>query len=133
MFMSALSSDEGFLRIFLEKTPDAGADYTIKTVYRSKLENNLGETDLQVVYEAAGETHTILIENKIDATETAMQCERYRLRAQKGLERGEYSDYFSSLCFVQKYRTQNKGARKYDYSVSYEECPTILCWDKIFA
>lgn len=46
MFMSALSSDEGFLRIFLEKTPDAGADYTIKTVYRSKLENNLGETDL---------------------------------------------------------------------------------------
>ena len=122
MFMAALSSDPDFLQLFLSKTPDVNAFYTIETVYRSKLESGLGETDLQVIYKTANETHAILIENKIDASETTRQYERYVLRAQKGQERNEYSKFFVFLLSPQKYRETNKEAQKYDYFLSYEEC-----------
>ena len=57
MFMTAFASDQDFLEVFLSKTSDASKPYLIKTVYRSKLETDLGETDLQVNYVAEGKTH----------------------------------------------------------------------------
>lgn len=122
MFMAALSSDPDFLRLFLSKTPDANVSYTIETVYRSKLESGLGETDLQVVYKTGNETHAILVENKIDASETTRQYDRYILRAKKGQERNEYSKFFVFLLSPQRYRETNNEAQKYDYFLSYEEC-----------
>ena len=88
MFMTAFASDQDFLQIFLSKTPDASEYYSIDAVYRSKLETDLGETDLQVNYTVNGKRHAIIIENKIDAQETINQHGRYILRAEKGKERG---------------------------------------------
>lgn len=122
MFMTAFASDQDFLQIFLSKTPDASEYYSIDAVYRSKLETDLGETDLQVNYTVNGKRHASIIENKIDAQETINQHGRYILRAEKGKERGEYSDYFLFILSPQKYRELNNEAKKYEYFVSYEEC-----------
>ena len=122
MFMTAFASDPVFLSLFLSKTTDASKSYEIETVFRSKLETGLGETDLQVDYKVNGEVHALIIENKIDAQETTRQYERYLLRAEKGKEREEYSEYFIFMLSPLKYRELNEEAQKYNHFVSYEEC-----------
>lgn len=127
MFMSAFTSNPVFLSLFLLKTIDAGKEYSIETVFRSKLETGLGETDLQVNYivnpgKTDEETHAILIENKIDALETDNQYARYVLRAEKGVERGEFSSYSIFILCPEQYRNRNSEASKYPCFVSYEDC-----------
>ena len=126
MFMTVFASDPCFLSIFLSKTGDASKPYLIEAVYRSKFETGLGETDLQVNYSIDGKVHALIIENKIDAQETIRQYERYVQRAEKGKERGDYSDYFIFMLSPQKYRELNNEAKKYDNFVSYEECQSYF-------
>ena len=68
------------------------------------------------------ETHAVLIENKIDAPETDNQYTKYVHRAEKGVERGEFSSYSIAILCPEQYRTKNKEALKYPCFVSYEEC-----------
>ena len=126
MFMSAFSVYPDFLNVFLDKTKDARKSFAIRNVYRSKIETGLGESDLQIDYavidDNSEEIHSILIENKIDAPETANQYERYKLRAEKGIEKGEFSSYSIFIICPEQYRINNIEASKYPNFVSYEEC-----------
>lgn len=82
-----------------------------------------GESDLVVSYTGRDKSgFLILIENKIDASFTKRQAERYRERGQIYKREKDCSDFVTVLFAPQSYIRLDHG---FDYSISYE---TIKDW-----
>ncbi|MCQ2583451.1 MAG: hypothetical protein MJ160_06060 [Treponema sp.] len=127
LFLEAMGSDKGFLKIFLNKVDELKDcdEFEVQKIQLSKMDND-GESDITVIIQTPGKKYGILIEDKINAIAMDEQCNRYSLRGKKGIKNGDYDDFFVFIVAPQKYYDSNEEAKKYDHYVSYEECKSYL-------
>lgn len=120
LFLNAFGTDTGFLQLFLNKTDLPKENYTVQEIALSKADKD-GESDITVIIESAGKKYGLLVEDKIDAIAMPEQPERYIKRGNKGIENGDYEQFYSFIVCPQKYYDNNDAAKKYPYVVLYEE------------
>ena len=119
LFLEEFVCSTDFVRIFTET---AGIDFSrVLSVYSSKTDVALGESDMTVVVKSGDEKIGLLIEDKIDALAMPEQAARYTLRGRKGIEQGEYDRFFVFIIAPRKYLYQNAEAQKYPYKIEYEQ------------
>lgn len=120
LFLEEFAMSKEFCRLFLNKV--GVNDFEIVSLEHSKMDNELGESDIAVVYTNAEGKHGILVEDKIDAEAQPNQYERYVLRGEKGVKNGEFDDYEVFIVAPENYLETNEAAREhYQNKVSYEE------------
>lgn len=119
IMMRCFTSLPKFSELFLEMTDWKKA--TVVSVEHSRIDMELGETDITVVVEYKNKLYALLIENKIDADAMPNQCERYHARGSKGKEQGLYTDYTVFITAPQRYLDINHEAKKYPHHISYEK------------
>lgn len=95
--------------------------YAISKIIHSKLDIELGESDIVIVLDTKAGRHALLIEDKIDAQAMPRQQQRYILRAEKDMANGEYDSYSVFIVAPKKYLSQNSEAKLYPHHVSYEQ------------
>lgn len=120
LVMEEFISDKDFAEIFLNAV-GITASYTIAAVIHSKTDAELGESDIVFVLELNGKRHALHIEDKIDAIAMPRQRDRYDLRAQKDIEKGQYESYSVLIVAPSKYLAVNSEAQKYEHQVTYEQ------------
>ena len=120
LFLNAFGTDEAFLNLFIRKAGLPRAKYTVSEVYLSKADKD-GESDITVIIQDSKDKYGILIEDKIDAIAMPRQAERYIERGNKGKANNEYKEFYSFIVCPEKYLKNNEEAKKYPYSLKYEE------------
>lgn len=126
LFLEVIGSDKEFLQIFVDKIELLkGQSFEVQSIELSKADND-GESDITVIIEGNGIKHGLLIEDKINAIAMPEQCNRYKIRGEKGVKNGDYKDFFVFIVSPQKYYEQDTEAQKYEHYVSYEECKDYL-------
>ena len=120
LIMEEFVSDRAFAKIFLD-TVGISAPYSIAAVIHSKTDAELGESDIVFVLELNGQKHALHIEDKIDAAAMPRQRDRYDLRAQKDIAKGQYDSYSVLMAAPSKYLAANSEAQKYEHQVTYEQ------------
>ena len=111
---------------FRSKTKFANIAATIADVFVSK-STNLGESDLIALYGGPGEQRfALLIEDKVDAPIQPDQANRYRLRADKDVRDGLYTDYEVILCAPRFYLDNHPDLSGFDHKLSLEEIAAFL-------
>ena len=123
LFLEEFVCSKPFLKIFTSLVGIDDAE--VISIYSSKTDVALGESDMTVVIESKGERIGLLIEDKIDAVAMPEQSARYVFRGNKGVERGDYNRLFVFIVAPKKYLSQNTEAQKYPNKVEYE---TILSY-----
>lgn len=112
----------GFANWFLEKTSKidhAGAAVADVAVSAS---DAAGESDLVVIYKVAeGPSLALLIEDKIDAGFQKNQFERYKIRGERGVSRGDFDGFQIVLCAPRTYFDSSPRAALFGTFVSYED------------
>lgn len=125
LLLNSFAVNPDFIELFTEKiTEISGPDLSgasIVSVELSKSDPRWGESDVTVIVEKGGERYAILIEDKVGAKEQPDQCGRYDERGKIGINNGEYNAYFVFICAAKDYIEENAEAKKYKYSVSFEE------------
>lgn len=87
--------------------------------------NYHGESDILIVHrDNRGRKRAILIENKIAATPTRAQPERYSIRGEKGIADGEWELFVAVLLAPEKYLTNT--TMQFDHKVSYEALLSVF-------
>ena len=119
LMIEEFASSKAFLKLFTDKIGVKSA--TVHTIYSSKTDALLGESDITVILKSNDEVVALLIENKIDAIAMPEQAKRYFLRGNKGLKTGEYARFFVFITAPHKYLITNKEAKLYPNYVEYEE------------
>lgn len=116
-----------FATWFLNQTRFAGVAAGVVDVFVSR-SDVAGESDLVVVFEETGASRrfALLIEDKIDAPLQPDQEPRYRLRAQRELDRGDYQDFEVLLCAPKGYAKTHPDVAGFDHNVSYEANAAFL-------
>lgn len=122
LFLESIVTDPGFCSLVLEKTDYANKSFRVLDAQLSRTELDLGESDLTVILEIEGKRIALLIEDKIDAIAMPDQCERYRLRGERGREKGDWEEFSIHIFCPQKYHCSNSESQKYQHYLSYEEC-----------
>lgn len=118
LFLEEFVCSAAFTKIFTDKI---GIDHpTVLSVHSSKTDAVLGESDMTVVVESNGEKIGLLIEDKIDAIAMPEQSARYTLRGQKGVDCGDYDQFYVFIIAPRKYLSQNNEAQKYPHKIEYE-------------
>lgn len=118
LFLEEFASSKSFLNLF---TSAVGIeDANVISVEASKTEVNLGESDMTVIVESDRKRIGLLVEDKIDAVAMPDQYERYNLRGDKAVERGDYESYYVFIVAPEKYLSSNLEAAKYPHQISYE-------------
>lgn len=120
LFLEEFVSSPEFLDIFLSKVGIAGA--SVVEIEHSKMDLELGESDLTVIVEKDNKRYGLLIEDKIDAIAMDNQSGRYKMRGEKGVESGDYLEYFDFVVAPKKYLESNEEAHRYTNHITYEEC-----------
>ncbi|MBQ9392862.1 MAG: hypothetical protein IJU18_02555 [Oscillospiraceae bacterium] len=118
LFIEEFMCSEPFLRLFTDLVGIPAAN--VLSGYLSKTDPFLGESDITVIVESHGEKVGLLIEDKIDAIAMPEQAARYSLRGQKGIELGDYSQFFVFIIAPENYLLRNTEAQKYPNKVTYE-------------
>ena len=119
LFLEEFACSGEFLKIFAAKAGIDEAD--VRSLYSSKTDVRLGESDITVVVEAEGIKQALLIEDKIDAIAMPDQAGRYFQRGEKGVNDGEYEKFHVFIVAPQKYLDMNSEAQKYQYQIPYEQ------------
>lgn len=122
LFLESIVTDPGFCALVLEKTEYAQQPFRVLDAQLSRTELDLGESDITVILEIGGKRVALLIEDKIDAIAMPDQCERYRLRGERGRSRGDWEAFSIHILCPQKYHATNSEAQKYKHFLSYERC-----------
>ncbi len=123
LFLESISSDYGFASIFVNKVEKLrGSTFRVISIELSKVDKNLGESDITVIIEVDGKRIGLLIEDKLNAIAMDQQANRYTKRGEIGVKNNDYSEFFVFIICPQKYRDTNAEAVKYEHYVSYEEC-----------
>ena len=119
LLMEEFVSSRSFVQLFTDKAGLAALD--VVSVQHSKTDPEWGETDIEVIL-ADGHTRIgLLIEDKIDARAMPDQAARYEERGNRSVTGGEYERFYVYMTAPQRYLVENDEAKKYPYSVSYEE------------
>jgi hypothetical protein len=119
LFLEEFAYSNGFCEIFLDKIGITNA--TVCLTWQSKTDEQLGESDMTVIFDYNGKKLALLIEDKIDAIAMPEQPIRYALRGDKGIHDGEYDKYYIFIVAPQEYLDKNEKAKEYPNHVSYEE------------
>ena len=121
LFLEAMSSDQNFARLIVDKTKIAGSDFEVISIELSRTDTDLGESDITVILSVDNSKFAILLEDKIDAAAMTEQHERYIKRGTKGVKAGEYSDFDIIMICPEKYYINNLEAKLYEHHIFYEE------------
>lgn len=113
-------SSKDFANIFLNAV-NINDEYIIEEAIHSKMDAELGESDIVFILNINGKRHALHIEDKIDALAMPNQSRRYDERAKKDIKAGEYDEYSVLIVAPEKYLDANKEAHKYTHSVEYEQ------------
>jgi hypothetical protein len=120
------SVNPAFADWFRSKTKFVDRTAHVADVYVSK-SNNLGESDLIVLYEVTdGERFSLLIEDKVDAPLQPDQAKRYRLRADKEVRDGVCTEYEVVLCAPRFYIDGRRDLEGFERLISLEEISEFL-------
>lgn len=122
LLAETVATDKDFCRLLVDKTDLKGRDCMASKVELSKIDSDLGESDITVILDIEGEKFGFLIEDKIDAIAMPDQHARYLGRGKLGVEKNEYSDYRVFIFCPQKYYDNNSEAQLYKHHISYEDC-----------
>ena len=117
-----------FASWFLGRTKKfAGIQANVSKVWVSKADST-GESDLVVLFNEVGTDRrfALHIEDKVNAPLQPDQVARYRLRAEKAIRVGDYSDYEVVLCSPKGYCPEHRMEMGFDSCVSYEEIGELL-------
>jgi hypothetical protein len=98
----------------------------VADVFVSK-SDNLGESDLIVLYEIESERRfALMIEDKVDAPLQPAQVQRYRLRAQREIELGVCASFQVWLFAPRYYLDHCTSQDEFDGALSFEEIAAFL-------
>ncbi|HWA90647.1 MAG TPA: hypothetical protein VG889_11465 [Rhizomicrobium sp.] len=115
-----------FAEQFKALTKFASGGAAVEDVWVSK-SNNLGESDLIVLYRASdAKRFALLIEDKVDAPLQPVQAHRYRLRAERERAAGVYDEYEILLCAPRHYIDSRSDLGGFDRIIAYEEIADLL-------
>lgn len=120
LFVQAFLTDPCFKDLFLSQIDKNGC--RVISAELSKVDAQLGESDITIILEHCGEKVALLIEDKIDAVAMPDQHDRYIKRGNKGIKKGEFDEYHVFIVCPDKYRLNNHEATLYEHHVSYEQC-----------
>ena len=120
LVMEEFIADKEFAKLILSAV-GINTPYTIVSAIHSKIDADLGESDIVFILEINGKRHAIHIEDKIDAIAMPKQHDRYDLRARKDIATGEYDSYSVLIVAPEKYLKTNKEAQKYANRLRYEQ------------
>lgn len=90
-----------------------------------------GESDLDVLFTIGTAQVLFLIENKIDASFTPRQADRYRCRAQLAVASGNYSAVRTLLVAPSAFLASSRSSSVFDARLSYEEIVAFLQSDSV--
>lgn len=121
LMMEEFISDPSFAELLLRKV-GLESNCSILCAAHS-LSDNTGESDITLLLQYPNCRVALLIEDKIDAPTMQAQSSRYRLRGEKGLQKGEYDDYRIILAAPCDYRKEHAADSNaaYEHFISYEE------------
>jgi len=119
LILEEFACSSKFAKIFLNKVGIDNAN--VISTWQSKTDNELGESDMMVVFDCVGKKIALLIEDKIDAIAMPEQPSRYSLRGDKGIQDGDYDNYYVFIVAPRQYLDINEKAKEYPNRVSYEE------------
>ena len=119
LFLEEFSCSKEFCNLFLNKIGINNAQLIL--TWQSKTDEELGESDITVIFDCDGKKVALLIEDKIDAIAMPEQPTRYSLRGDKDIVNGEYDAYYIFIVAPQEYLEKNEKAKEYPNRVSYEE------------
>ena len=122
LFLETIGSNINFANMIVNHTKWAGKQFEVKSVELSRIDAELGESDITVIIACEGITCAILIEDKIDAIAMPNQHGRYLARGKRGIANKEYNDFDVLMICPKKYYTNNDEAKLYDHHLFYEEC-----------
>lgn len=127
LFIRKLARDKSFVRQFFLKVKELSAkgydkeEFDVEKVAHSVFAED-GESDIEAVLSIGSKRIAFLIENKIDAKAMPKQAERYFLRGQKAVERGDYEEFYVFIIAPEDYLERNAEAvKKYPHHISYED------------
>lgn len=115
-----------FAEWFKRQTKFATLEAVVADYWVSK-SNNVGESDLVIVYQATiSERFALLIEDKVDAPLQPDQAARYRLRAEQEQAQDIYSDYEVILCAPKHYIENRTDLNDFDRLISLEQLADVI-------
>ena len=116
-----------FAKWLQNQTTFANREAKVVDVFVSRSDAT-GESDVVAVFEESGaaQRFAILIEDKIDAPLQPDQEYRYRLRAQREIDRGDYQAYEVVLCAPLAYAVAHPQTAGFDRIISYEAIAAFL-------
>lgn len=117
--------NQKFASWFLRQTKFAERPAEVVDVFVSKADN-LGESDLIVLFEDRAGKFALLIEDKVDAPLQPDQAQRYRLRAEKEVQREFCAAYEIVLCAPDHYIMARTDLDGFDRRVSFERVADFL-------
>lgn len=100
-----------------------GPDFSVGRLLKAmrSVTQSTGESDLEVALEGAdGKSVMLLIENKVNAGFQRQQAERYRIRGNTYLERGEYSSFRTVLVAPDRYFGSATELKGFNARITYE-------------
>ncbi len=120
LLVEELHSNATFRAWFLSQTDArSGFDQPLIFVGRS-ISNYHGESDVLIIhFNGDNKRRAILIENKISATPTELQDDRYVLRGKQGIADQTWEEFVTVLVAPQKYLSEER--MKFDHEISYED------------
>ena len=108
-----------FIELFIEPLNIENAK--VISIQHSKIDPELGESDIVVILESGEVRIALLIEDKIDAAAMPNQAERYLFRGEKGIANGEYDRFCTYIVAPSEYILSNDEASKYQHKITYEQ------------
>ncbi len=123
LLLEEISSSDAFRAWFLNKLFGADCKATTFLGAWHKLSYEaLGTVDIVFsVADDAGRKYSVLIENKLDQPNKALQAERYFEIGEKGTENGDWNDYITCLFAPKKYFSNLHSSEYFASYLSYEE------------
>jgi hypothetical protein len=125
LFAEEYGCNSDFRAWFLSKLGGALRPVKPPLYIGRSISNHHGESDLLIIEESDGDTKTaVLIENKISATPTSAQSERYPIRGSFGISEGNWDSFITVLIAPDRYLS--KSMMKFDHRVAYEELVEVV-------
>lgn len=120
LILEEFISEPDFADVFLNAV-GLKEKYTVEEAIHSKMDAELGESDIVFILNINGKRHALHIEDKIDAIAMPNQSGRYIERAKKDILSDEYDEYSVLIVAPEKYLEANEEAHKYANQVKYEQ------------
>lgn len=125
VIMREFCANKNFADLFLRQT-DIKGEYEIESIRNSVRNNDLGETDVEIIIKEGDKKFALLIEDKIDAPEQHRQYQRYYERGEIMKNMGEVNGYYIFMTAPKSYFTVHD---KFPHKVALEEMLAIVIAD----